>query len=134
MPLRIRRSIGSIAFVSALLVSPFGASSRAGVADAADCLAEPNAPAPEHSHWHYRTDRSTQRKCWYLRGTDQPARQEVLRTAQAAPAANVYSFASFKEFIAQRGDAKMSDEDIKRLYAQFLEWHHDPGNGAKARQ
>lgn len=123
MSVRVPRSLGSIAFVSALFVSTFGASPRAGTADAADCLAEPNTPAPENSHWYYRTDKATQRKCWYLRSTDQPAQQEVLRTAQAAPTANAYSFANFKDFIAQRGNANLSDADVKKLYAQFLEWH-----------
>jgi len=33
---------------------------------ATDCLAAPSAEAPEGSHWFYRTDRETQRKCWYL--------------------------------------------------------------------
>lgn len=122
MSVRIPRSIGSIAFIFALLVSTFGASPRAGTADAADCLEAPNSAAPENSHWYYRTDRATQRKCWYLRSTDQPVQQEVLRTAQAAPTANAYSLASFKDFIARRGNANLSDADVKQLYAQFLEW------------
>ena len=121
---RIRRPIGSVAVVSALLVSTFGASPRAGTADAADCLTAPNSSAPQNSHWYYRTDRRTQRKCWYLRASDGSPQQEVLKTAQAAPAANEYSLASFKEFIAQRENANLSDEDIKKLYAQFLEWRH----------
>ncbi len=124
MAAQIRRSIGSTVFVSALLLSTFGASPRAGTADAADCLTAPNSAAPENSHWYYRTDRATQRKCWYLRSTDKPAQQQVLRTAQAAPIADEYSFASFKEFMARRENANLSDEDVKKLYAQFLEWRH----------
>lgn len=122
MSARIPRSIGSMAFLSALLLSIFGANAPSGSAAAADCLSEPNSTAPENSHWYYRTDRTTQRKCWHLRGADKPAQQEVLRTAQAAPAANAHSFADFKSFIAQRGNANMSDADAKKLYAQFLEW------------
>jgi len=30
------------------------------------CLAAPNSTAPDGSHWYFRTDRATQRKCWYL--------------------------------------------------------------------
>ena len=120
MSARIPRSIGSFAFVAALLVSTFGAIPSVS---AAECLAAPDSSAPENSHWYYRTDRATQQKCWYLRSADKPAQQEGLRTAQAAPAANMYSFASFKEFMAQRGSATLSDDDFKRLYAQFLEWH-----------
>jgi hypothetical protein len=41
---------------------------------AEDCLAAPNSPAPPGSHWYYRSERSTQRKCWYMRSEDQQAR------------------------------------------------------------
>jgi hypothetical protein len=121
---RIRRPIGSVAVVSALLVSTFGASPRAGTADAADCLAAPSSSVPQNGHWYYRTDRRTQRKCWYLRASNDSPPQEVLKTAQAAPPAGAHSLASFKEFIAQRGNTSLSEEDIERLYAQFLEWRH----------
>jgi hypothetical protein len=33
---------------------------------ASDCLAKPNALAPQGAHWYYRVDRATQRQCWYL--------------------------------------------------------------------
>jgi hypothetical protein len=134
MSARIRRPIGSVAFVSALLVSTFGAGPRAGTAAAADCLAAPNSSAPPNSHWYYRTDRTTQRKCWYLRASNDAPQQGALKTAQAAPAANEYSFASFKEFMTQRGNARLSDADIERLYAEFQEWRRHPGNGVKERQ
>jgi hypothetical protein len=97
MSARIRRPIGSVAFVSALLVSTFAAGPRAGTAEAADCLIAPTSSAPPNSHWYYRTDRATQRKCWYLRAINDPPQQGTLKTAQAGPAANDHSFASFKE-------------------------------------
>jgi hypothetical protein len=31
-----------------------------------DCLAKPNATAPQGSHWYYRVDRTTHRQCWFL--------------------------------------------------------------------
>jgi hypothetical protein len=31
-----------------------------------DCLAGPNAAAPQGHHWYYRLDRATHRECWYL--------------------------------------------------------------------
>jgi hypothetical protein len=31
-----------------------------------ECLAAPNAAAPAGSHWYYRLERPTQRKCWYI--------------------------------------------------------------------
>jgi hypothetical protein len=40
-----------------------GRASRA----AENCIREPNAAAPEGSHWYYRMDRTTQQKCWHLR-------------------------------------------------------------------
>src|SRR5215471_4581778 len=76
---QIPRSMGSIALVVTLLVwiVSFGAPAISVRAD--DCLAEPNSPAPAGSHWHYHMDRATQRKCWYLRATDQPAQPAAAR-------------------------------------------------------
>ena len=33
-----------------------------------------------------------------------------------------YAGSGFKDFVAQRGGAKLSDEDVEKLYAEFLEW------------
>jgi hypothetical protein len=33
---------------------------------AADCAPAPGLQAPQGSHWYYRTDRATGRKCWYV--------------------------------------------------------------------
>jgi hypothetical protein len=58
-----------------------------------DCVAKPNAPAPAGQHWWYRTDRATQRKCWFLGPTDKEAaarkadRQEQAAVLEAAPEA-----------------------------------------------
>jgi len=30
------------------------------------CITAPNAPARNDEHWYYRTDRATNRQCWYL--------------------------------------------------------------------
>jgi hypothetical protein len=122
MSARVRWPISSVAFVSALLLSTFGACPWAGVAVAAECLTEPGSSASPDSHWYYRIDRVTQRKCWHLRAANEPPQQGVSKTAQVAPAANEHSFDNFKDFIAQRSNATLSDADIKSLYAQFLEW------------
>jgi hypothetical protein len=84
---QIPRSMGSIALVATLLVwiVSFGAPTITAHAD--DCLAEPNSAAPAGSHWHYHTDRATQRKCWYIRATDQPA-QPAAAQATSDPASN----------------------------------------------
>jgi hypothetical protein len=55
--------------VIAMLLVAFGAtvSSSDGAWAEENCLAAPNARLPPGGHWFYRTDRSTQRKCWYVR-------------------------------------------------------------------
>jgi hypothetical protein len=42
------------------------------------CLSGPKGSAPAGSHWRYRVERDTKRKCWYL--------GEEKKTAKAAPA------------------------------------------------
>jgi hypothetical protein len=48
------------------------------------------------------------------------------RAVRPAPALDRRSFASFKEFMAQRGGANLSDHDLEKLYAEFLEWNGKP--------
>jgi hypothetical protein len=69
----------------ALLVLVTGAGSvlPANPAAAEDCRSGPNSPAPAGTHWFYRLDWATQRKCWYVRAQSR-------RTSQAtAPAMGV---------------------------------------------
>ena len=60
---------GLISVVTAVLLMAFpDGNLSAGSARAEGiCLAAPNAPAPQGSHWYYRTDFIKQSKCWYLR-------------------------------------------------------------------
>ena len=44
-------------------------------ARAADCRSAPNSPAPAGTHWYYRLDWETQRKCWYVRASGRRAHQ-----------------------------------------------------------
>ncbi|SPP95887.1 MULTISPECIES: hypothetical protein [Bradyrhizobium] len=53
------------------------ASSTANAAP--DCLASPKDAAPQGQHWYYRLDRTTKRKCWYLRAAGD---KDSARTAQ----------------------------------------------------
>ena len=82
---QISRPMGSIALVVTLLAwsVSFGATTITARAD--DCLAEPNSPAPAGSHWYYHMDSATQRKCWYIRATDQPV-QPAAAQATSDPA------------------------------------------------
>jgi hypothetical protein len=70
---QIPRPMGPIALVAALLVWGVSVGVPTTTARADDCLAEPNSSAPAGSHWYYHLDKTTQRKCWYIRATDQPA-------------------------------------------------------------
>lgn len=82
---QIPRPIRPIAFVATLLISGAGAGMPTNIVRAGDCLAQPNSTAPSGSHWYYRLDWPTQRKCWYLRAPDQPA-QHVAAQAASEPA------------------------------------------------
>ena len=76
--------IGSTGFVAMLLAWGAGI----GTARADDCLTQPNSGAPAGARWYYHTDRTTQRKCWYLRAPDQPAAQA---TSHATPTNSIAS-------------------------------------------
>ena len=114
------RPIGTIAFASAFLSSVLGVSVPANIAFAVDCLTAPNSPAPPNSHWY----------CWHLRMDNGPSEQGAVQTVREAPAKPSQSVAAggpyagpgFKDFVAQHGGAKLSDQDVEKLYAEFLEW------------
>ena len=70
-----------------------GVAAPTNIASADDCVSAPNSPAPEGKHWFYRTDRATQRKCWYLRAKDQPTqRMDAQAPSAAAPATRASAF------------------------------------------
>ena len=77
---KIPRPIGSIALVASFLMFGVGVIAAASTGRADDCFAAPNSPAPQGSHWHYRSDRATQRKCWYTRAAGQPVQQAAAPT------------------------------------------------------
>jgi hypothetical protein len=90
MFLRIPRPIGVIALVSTLVLAGASVSMPIDVARADDCLAAPNSPTPQGSHWYYRMDWAKQRKCWYLRAPGQPSQQAAAPVEpEAAPSALV---------------------------------------------
>src|SRR5262245_30209676 len=47
------------------------------------CLVAPNAPPPSGSHWYYRLEHSTERKCWYLGPEGQEVRSAPSKTKAA---------------------------------------------------
>lgn len=130
----ISRPIAVLVFTSALLA--LGTFTLPDTAFAADCLTAPNSSTPPNGHWYYRTDRTQQRKCWYL-GVDNsnsahrslPATGEAPSAHQSQPASvPTYSRESFKEFITQKTGTSPSDQDVDRLYAEFLEWNRKAKN------
>jgi hypothetical protein len=50
-----------------VLVSGANLAMPADSARADDCRAAPSSPAPAGTHWYYRLEWATQRKCWYVR-------------------------------------------------------------------
>jgi len=46
------------------------------------CLTAPNATAPRDEHWYYRTDRATNRQCWYLAQQDSTVRKRAAEQAK----------------------------------------------------
>jgi hypothetical protein len=130
MSAQIPRPIGTIAFTAALLTLALGVDAPANRAFAVDCLTAPNSSTPANGHWYYRTDRTQERKCWYLRTDSAPSERVAVQAAREAPAkpsqsvavGGSSSLASFKIFVAQNGGAKLSDQDVEKLYAEFLEW------------
>lgn len=69
----------------ALLALAATSASRATRAE--DCLAGPNAQAPQGSHWYYHFDRATHRKCWYI-GPQHAQRASRHRAAERADGAD----------------------------------------------
>jgi hypothetical protein len=87
---QVPRPMQSIVLITTLLLldAAVGMKGAAGTAWAGDCLTEPNSPASQGSHWYYRVDPANQRKCWYLRATDQWAEHTAAqKTSDAAPTA-----------------------------------------------
>ena len=59
-------------------------------ADAEDCIAKPNAPAPQGEHWYYRIDHANNRQCWRLGPEGLRVQKGALQIEkQVAPAAAI---------------------------------------------
>jgi len=79
-------ALSAVVFANVMLSTGVGVS-PIDVARAADeCLAGPNAPSPQGSHWYYRIDRASKRRCWYLGPLGaKVARPEAPRAAPQEP-------------------------------------------------
>jgi len=79
---KISNAVKIAPVVTALLVAGASIGSPSKRAQADDCVAAPNSPAPAGSRWLYHRDPATHRKCWALRPSNKAAHQP----AAAAPA------------------------------------------------
>jgi hypothetical protein len=64
--------------VSTLVVFAWPASAHA----ATDCVAAPNATAPQGSRWYYRRDPETKRRCWFIAAQGQRTIRKVARVTR----------------------------------------------------
>jgi hypothetical protein len=87
--------------------------SRVARAAAADCIASPRVQAPKGSHWYYRMDRITHRRCWFMG----PAGAPVIRHAaspQARPPAAASRWPAVEPVLESGQDAE--------AVSAFLRW------------
>jgi hypothetical protein len=144
----LRMSMRAVCCIPVVTAGMIGATLALG-ADTAlaavECLTDPNRTPPEGSHWFYRIDRPTDRRCWYLRpwsagaspapATEtqrttarSPAAQTVPRTkpplSESAPAAEAHrtTAGSTAEQTAQRARPPLSESDQAALFLEFLRW------------
>jgi hypothetical protein len=84
---------------------------------AVECITEPNREPPEGSHWYYRVDRATDRKCWYLRTLIQGAPEASAAVPQRASTRPAVAAQT-----ARRSKPPMSESEEAALYLEFLRW------------
>ena len=74
----LRRKLTLVPSVFAFALASISWVTSTGAVRASEkCLTAPNAPAPRDEHWYYRTDRATNRQCWYLGPRDTTVRKRT---------------------------------------------------------
>lgn len=77
--------VASIVVGAPLAAVSQNAPTASSMANAApDCLAAPKDAAPQGQHWYYRLERTTKRKCWYLRAVGDKDSARTVQTVQVA--------------------------------------------------
>jgi hypothetical protein len=83
MSVHVGSVVSVVALFAACSLPTLLPTSTASAADT--CLTAPNKPAPQGSHWYYRVERPSQRKCWRLVEKDRKDQTAAARTAPPAP-------------------------------------------------
>ena len=117
MSMRVLLCVPAIS--AAMMVAALALEANTAVA-AVECITEPNREPPEGSHWYYRVDRATDRKCWYLRALIQ--RTPDAATAPAAMTQRASTRPAVAPQIARRSKPPMSESEEAALYLEFLRW------------
>ncbi len=108
-----KRTVLFLAAICMLLLAEGLLAGRASLA-ADDCITKPNAVPPQGSHWYYRTDRATQRQCWYLASEAEKASarlREPSPVMRPPPAPNLVSTPSPQALVAAPVETKAAEDD-----------------------
>jgi hypothetical protein len=73
--------IKSIVLVVSFLTLGAGVGAPGNSLHAEECLSAPDSPSPQGTHWYYRLDWATQRKCWYVHAPSRSLRRAAAATA-----------------------------------------------------
>ena len=111
-------SIVQLCFLASLVSITLSANMARG----GDCLAAPGLATPG-GHWYFRTERTTQKKCWHLSDARQVSNGPTSETTP--PTLETLMAASSQT--AARAKNGATEKDVQTLYAQFLEWKRRTG-------
>src|SRR5580704_13561979 len=78
---RVASLIKSIVLVISLQTLGADVGATGNNLHAEECLSAPDSPSPQGTHWRYRLDWPTQRKCWYLGAPDRSLRRAAAATS-----------------------------------------------------
>lgn len=138
-----RRRIGFAGAVAAGVFALVVVADATSTVQAAECLLEPNLQKPGGGRWFYRTDRVTNRKCWYQKEegvapqaaapqpNDAPRAAAPPAPPPETPPMRASRAASPNDTIgarASRSEAQPLTKTARdELFEQFLQWRrHQP--------
>jgi hypothetical protein len=79
-----RRLTSASTMFALVLIAASHVAAMGNVRAGEECIAKPNAPAPQGQHWYYRTDRASNRQCWYLRPEDASVQKRATEATKQA--------------------------------------------------